>query len=241
MTTAVINHMQRLVNEFVELCLLSERMMGRGEFKLSEFKKLDEPFKMIAYVDEVLKKLGEGSSRATYLLSSGKALKIAIPNNEDKGRAQNQSELDVYTNPRTKPVVAKIFDYDPRYNWLISELVRPIDADEFKKHFKLSIKTLMDTTLTVYEAESNADDYLQSKPKIAKLFSMEARSFIDACVNLIEENELSTGDLEVVNHWGKTTSGRIVLLDYGLTHDVYSAHYSDENPGSQAITAGGDQ
>lgn len=228
--------MRNAIREFIELHLMLERMMGRGEFKLSEFKKLDEPFKMIAYVHDVLKQLGEGTSRVTYLLSSSKVLKIARPNEEEKGRAQNQTELDVFTSPRTKPIVARIFDYDPGFSWLISELVRPIDENEFKQRFGLKIETVFEFVYEIHDSKTTADEYLKSKPRIAKLFTTQARSFIDNCVSLMRENGLSVGDLNIADHWGKTAANRIVLLDYGLTHDVYRTHYDDDSISQTAKT-----
>ena len=40
------------------------------------------------------------------------------------------------------------------------------------------------------------------------------------------KNRLKLGDLTVLDHWGKTPDGRVVILDYGFTEDVAEKHYS---------------
>lgn len=84
----------------------------------------------IAYAEQFLPKLGAGSSRVTFALSGGKVLKIALNN---AGIGQNEAELKVYTNNVNNSVVTKIFDYDPTFKWLVSELVKPLGGDEFKQ------------------------------------------------------------------------------------------------------------
>lgn len=56
------------------------------------------------------------------MLRSKRVLKIAL---NKQGIAQNEAEINIFTNPITKPIVAKVYDYDPNFLWIISELVRP--------------------------------------------------------------------------------------------------------------------
>jgi hypothetical protein len=37
--------------------------------------------------------------------------------------------------------------------------------------------------------------------------------------------DLNLSDLKNPEQWGKTSSGRIVLLDYGLSDDIYNEYY----------------
>ena len=108
----------------------------RTNFRWDAFKRAIKDEEGLYYAQKHLKKLGEGSGRRVFLLSNRFVLKIAM---NEKGWAQNQAEVDIYTNPHTKPIVAKIYDFDPHYNWLVSELVRPIaNKKEFEKHFGVS-------------------------------------------------------------------------------------------------------
>jgi len=87
------------------------------------------------YANEHLELLGVGSARSVFLLSSRYVLKMARGDRGfsfEKGTAQNEAEVDVYTDPRTKPIVTKIYDFDPKkYTWVVSELVRPLSHKEF--------------------------------------------------------------------------------------------------------------
>lgn len=99
------------------------------KFTFSYFKKLRNLDDINAYISTRLPLLGTGSSRKVYGYSAGKVLKIAI---NESGLLQNAAELETFTNPKTKKVVAKIYSYgqssdsSEKINWLLSEGVKPI-------------------------------------------------------------------------------------------------------------------
>ena len=83
------------------IALLSEKIRSRkvdddSRFNMRTFQSLPDYKSAIAYADKYLQMLGRGSSRATWLLNSRQVLKIAL---SSKGNAQNEAEIDVYTNP----------------------------------------------------------------------------------------------------------------------------------------------
>ena len=227
--------MSNILREYIQLAL-NERIRSQGKFNLNQFKELEEPFMQVAFVDGVLEELGRGTSRWTYLLTSGKVLKIASPHNEDKGRAQNEAEVQISSNPRLKQLVARVFDYHPNYDWLISELVRPLTSNEMRRILGYSIDNLFNFALDAFDKNMTIDEFLASKPKIAKLVPPKARQFVTNCIELIDSTELAGGDISRAEHWGKTPDGRIVLLDYGLTHQIYDTHYKHEFHNSSTAT-----
>jgi len=68
--------------------------------------------------------MGRGSSRVVYGLSTGKVLKIS---RDEKGIAQTEAEISVWTNPSTKEVAAQVFDFDPDYNWSVMEIAKTFE------------------------------------------------------------------------------------------------------------------
>jgi hypothetical protein len=110
----------------------------RGTFDLNHFKTISNANDLYSYARNTLgEPIGEGSSRIVFVLSSGKALKLAriIDGNSQKGQAQNEMEVDTYTNPKLKPIVAKIYDYHPEFFWIISELTKPLKYDQVNAMF----------------------------------------------------------------------------------------------------------
>ena len=103
------------------------RVTGNKHFDIREFRKLFSEKQAYEYAMARLQFLGKGSSRAVFLYDSGKVLKIAY-GMRSAGKAQNKAEVDVFSNPLAKPVVAKVFDYDRDFHWIISELVKPLDT-----------------------------------------------------------------------------------------------------------------
>lgn len=101
-----------LLKEHIVLTLerIRKRIKERSSFDFNEFRNIKNTQKRLAYAENKLEDMGEGSSRKVFLLSSKKVLKIATNN---LGYAQNEGEVEIYTNPSTKPIVAQVYDHDP--------------------------------------------------------------------------------------------------------------------------------
>lgn len=112
-----------------ELTLLEKL---RGTFNWAQFKALasddvvESLYEMEEYCQRTLgRPVGKGSSRIVFALSSNKVLKLAQPNAHEKGLAQNELEVETFTNPKMRPVLAAIYEYDPKYLWVVAEITRP--------------------------------------------------------------------------------------------------------------------
>jgi len=215
------------------------------KFSLSEFKSLSSSLEMNEYSDERLQKLGEGSSRICYAMTGSKVLKIAKSFRgvgvSDAGIAQNQAEVDIYTNPKTKSVCTKIFDYDPEFRWVMSEIVRPIiDSLEFKSRMGVDIYNFSYLSQLIIEDNmSSSDAYnkfvddfsLNSREPITEQDKQSCKKAISILNNLKDSN-LKYEDLTIIGHWGISASGNVVLLDYGFTTGVYEEFYREQGTGT---------
>jgi len=217
-----------LIKEYVSLVLekvgTTKKSSSFGsKFDIRKFKSLKDIKEMNAYANSFLQKLGQGSSRAAYIFSSSKVLKIAI---NKKGIAQNKTEMDVFTNPKTKPMISKVVDYEPEYTWLLADSVR-----EFKSERDFEIA-----------AGISFDDFIYDV-KDVKAGRLETDNpLVMNTVNTMNSTDLLIGDIAIVEHWGKSADGRVVLLDYGFTKEVWEKYYQpgleptkDNKPDLKAI------
>lgn len=205
---------------------------------LSDLTKFPSFEDRMEWVEKNLRFLGQGSSRSAYILDSKRVLKLAI---NHKGIAQNETEIEVATDPKQKQIYAKIFQYDPKYKWLVSELVRELNSqDEFHqltgvewRYFENIVEMsfglkgsrnwqeyvyLIRNHLKYYEGftDNEAEEYIE------KLISN--KWFFNAMESL-KNSSLLGGDIAIIEHWGKTPDQRVVLLDYGYTKAVRSQFY----------------
>lgn len=208
-----------LLREFISLVVekvksqRGKHARGGGHFDLKQFKTLESATIMLNYAERYLKEMGRGSSRAAFVLTNRYVLKIAL---NAKGIAQNETEVDVFTNPKTRPVIARIMDADNRGRWLVSELVRPLkNDDEFQRLTSISLEDVRKTVSNAYRGlpvpENLSDD-----------------PFVRALVVTMKETQLMPGDLAKIESWGQSADGRAVLLDYGFTGEVWNRHYSPD-------------
>lgn len=126
--------------EFNNIIFLIKETLNEvlGKFDLNFFKKLSWTEKH-DYAEKHLPRLGTGSSRDVYALSGHKVLKISL--DHEKGFGQNEAEVEIYSNPMTKPIISKIYDFDSKnYEWLISEIAKPFQTSkEFEEKVGISI------------------------------------------------------------------------------------------------------
>jgi hypothetical protein len=223
--------MKDALREYVQL-LLKEKIRGhRGEtggaFRLNVFKAIVTTFqpkrsgvrpdvaKLVDYADATLQFLGAGSARNAYTLTSHKVLKIAT---NRKGLGQNQAEFEVFT--KAPELVAKIYDHDPNFYWLISELVKPFGEDTrpIEKMLGLGQDNIEWET---FVATANRGQF----DMIEKYGAGHQLKLAQTIHMLTSENGLMSGDLERASSWGTGSDGRLVLLDYGFTEDVADNYY----------------
>lgn len=223
MTASLLREYLALVMEKIRTKKGQKGMMG-DKFSLKKFKSFDNYNVELAYAQKFLDLLGQGSSRAAFMLTNKYVLKIAL---NAKGIGQNEAEVDVYTNAASKAIVAKIYDSDPNYHWIISEVVKPIkDVKEFETLAGIDWKGFSDyINHALHKDNPNKGATDDTMPK-----------FVQAVIQTAHVNKLLRGDLaqqdwsheptkDVLDHWGKSADGRIVLLDYGYTEGVWDKHY----------------
>lgn len=103
-----------------------------------------------------------------------------------------------------------------------------------------NIKTSIEEQIEKYEYNiKNYEEVGRSKEgnrftpeKLKKLvkeltISLEdlSKPFMEDIIFLLDNSDLVVGDLFIIGHWGKTPDGRVVLLDYGLTEEIFDTHY----------------
>ena len=189
--------------------------------------------------------MGRGSSRVVYALSTGKVLKIS---RDEKGIAQTEAEVSVWSNPSTKEVAAQVFDFDPDYNWSVMEIAKTFEVPYNDYNGSLEHELGIPTAYgVVFEIRDIVDallsdrsdglpeqitDKLLGLPRGQEIvlrkrldkYLENPHPFVNKIVDLIHNNDLNTGDV-VSDHFGKTADGRIVLIDYGLSEEVAEQYY----------------
>jgi len=252
------------LEEQISLMVFNILLEIRTGFDFRKFKNMEYFEEKFDYANKHLKQLGSGSARTAFLLSNRFVLKIANQDNADnkteesadklpslKGRAQNEAEVDLFTNPGMKPMVTKIYDNDSLYTWIVAELVRPLSDKEFERTVGVSAAAVERATELMRLNKYNIKDARQYAEKTFRYFEKRAaenptgdqyyhkmaRNFKESMTALglpftqsISELEKEFGvlssDASEAKHWGKAPDGRVVLLDYGFTQTVADEHYS---------------
>jgi hypothetical protein len=113
-----------------------------NKFDIRKFRELDSVYQMQAYANQFLEKLGEGSSRITYLLKSNVVLKIAL---NDAGVSQNKAEIYTHEKSSKRNVITPIKAADPSGKWIITTVVRQMMGDKTNDRlYNLRLKALND-------------------------------------------------------------------------------------------------
>jgi len=249
-----MSFLREIIEEITEAFLVEAVRLGK--FDLGHFRFLPDLVTVNEYPNGKLQFLGHGSSRNTWVFSSGKVLKAAY---NDAGIAQNEQELKIAQMPEVSDIVTKIYDYDRDGNkWLISEIVRPLSGfQEFESLAGISFPAFKDFLQEWSRGNHTTpdemfDDLIENQemkledinPRNVQAINAIKRRLLDyrATRNnpflrkmlVLISKGLLPGDLanwdlsdnsSSVSHYGKSGDGRIVLMDYGFSDDVYRGHY----------------
>lgn len=173
----------------------------KKQFDFAELKKLQADGRMLdAYCDSHLEVLGEGSARKVYALSPDSVLKVAI---HTDGLTQNKNEFEIAASG--SPLVTKVLQHDPEFEWIVSERVKPAKDDGFETQFARRFGSPSYTLLKK----------MAYGHKLGKV-STEASKFARELQKLIRTHNLDPEDVIRGSSWGYTPDDRLIMLDYGL-------------------------
>jgi hypothetical protein len=170
------------------------------------------------YAEANLKHLSSGSSRIVYLTPGKTIIKLA---KNDKGIAQNKAEA----NPQMKSKYTnKVLSCAKNHSWMEVPYLEKITTVEFKKMTGLEFSDFGDSIrFGLKDVSGNSD---KEKPKN---FEEIAKSDIYKEVRDVGEKfKLMPGDIARISSWG-TKEGHPVLIDTGLTKDVFADFYEDSS------------
>lgn len=194
-------------------------------------KKAFEPkttFKSrMAYAIERAKKLGKGSSRTAFTIEyQGRETVLKVAHTK-KGMAQNEAEAKILKSPEVVSlgITIPMIDHDVNYTWIHTEKAGVIG----QKQLCQILKTPDMDEFVAYAVYSNAGISVEHiKKSIKSKFSDDDfkifESYIERIVKLHKLTGMIVGDLYTAANWGMY-NGHPVVIDVGLTDDVYNNHY----------------
>lgn len=193
-------------------------------FDMRVFRSFNNGRDIENYARARLQKLGSGIDRVTFLLSSGKVLKVAYRNNVD----QNLSEIQAYKKygPEYMP---RIYEYHKDGFWIISELVKTFQSHaQFATETGLTEKFLVKWAQFKWENkkdEVNMDDFLEwllrEYPEYTgsnvittahHTITPRGEELLAKITHLLV---MGVEDIQRWDHWGIGTDQRLVCVDLG--------------------------
>lgn len=216
---------ESLVFELIETMLDEDYPTS---WNIEEFKKLTSFNARIKYCEEHLQRISSGSSRIVYKIDNEKVLKLA---KNKKGLAQNEVEIEYSKEPHLDDVLAKIYEYEENNLWVEMELAKKMRVADFERIIGFKFK---DYVIGVHnygvDANVNPRDR-SSKYDIDEELTeaMWDNEFIYGMFQYIGNYGIPVGDLKRSNTYGIVKGDgeeRIVVIDYGLSSDVYTSYYS---------------
>lgn len=185
-----------------------------------------EPFiKRVQYAKERAKQIGRGSSRVTFkIMYQGRptALKIAL---NRKGMAQNVAEVNILNDAviGRSDVVIPLIDFDTKNSqptWIHTEFATRMSNSQIDRFIpgEYNLINILDSIYLV----SRRDDWsMHNDLPEAVTESPIYSELLELAMNV---PNLTIPDLARKANWG-LYKGRPVVIDLGLTDEVFDRHY----------------
>jgi hypothetical protein len=192
---------------------------------VEEFKKLKSFNQRVRYCQDRLQRISSGSSRIAYKIDDAKVLKLA---KNKKGLAQNEAEIEYSQDYMMDDIVAQVFNYDENNLWLEMELARKLTPALFQNIVGVTFEDYVDAVrYHMDELKPKGSYFKTSKPD--NMDEMWENEFVSRIFDLMGSyDNFVSGDLVRLSTYGVVTRDNqdtIVLIDYGLTEDVYKTYY----------------
>ncbi len=193
-----------------------------SSFNMDYFESLTSFKKRIEYCEEHLNKISSGSGRIVYKIDDEKVLKLA---KNKKGVAQNEVEVDYSHDYVIKHLFAKTYDFHPDFLWVEMELCKKINYNRFKQLVGVDFKTYSHMiNYEYYRINNSGLKIYGSKPDNYE--NLLDNEFISEILNYISNFDVPVGDLNKISTYGENSDNEIVIIDYGLSQQVFDDYYS---------------
>lgn len=193
-------------------------------FNMDEFKSLNKFTERVKYCDQHLKKISAGSGRIVYMIDNTKVLKLA---KNQKGVAQCEVEIQWGGDYYFKSILADVIDSHDDGLWVEMELAKKVSELQFKAMIGVNIYNF-GMFLRNRKQENNGKPKLFTlDPKLEEL--LNENEFAQSVFEFIDAANAEPGDLGRTSSYGivkRDGHDTIVIVDFGLTNDVYSTYYS---------------
>jgi hypothetical protein len=196
-------------------------------FNLEEFSNLTSFKQRKEYCQERLKRIAMGTSRITYMVDDTKVLKLAY---NKKGLAQNDIEATYSRYRDVKNITAEVFAYDKNDFWVEMELAKKVTPQIFEKVVGYSFNDYISAMNNHYFATNPQRSKNRRKRKIDDelVDEMWENDFIYDMLSFLGNYDAPVGDLMKIDSYGlvkRDGVDAIVLIDYGVTNDVWDSYY----------------
>jgi hypothetical protein len=196
-------------------------------FNIEEFKTLKSFNARIKYCEEHLKRISSGSSRIVYMIDDEKVLKLA---KNKKGIAQNEVEISYGGDYTLDGIVAEVYESDENALWLEMQLAKKITPISFKQITGWNFNDYANIIYNYGIESGNAGRYASKKSVPDELTEKAWEDdFTRGIFDYIGNYGVPAGDLTRLSTYGivsENGTDSVVIIDYGLTHDVYKSFYS---------------
>lgn len=217
---------ESLVFDIIETMMVDEDYPSN--FNMEIFKKLKSFNQRIKYCQENLQRISSGSSRIVYKIDDEKVLKLA---KNTKGVAQNEVEHQYGNDYVLEDIVANVFEVDENNLWIEMELARKVSKGDFKKVTGYSFEQFVAAVHNYGEDANGGNRQHSFKMHLdAEVYeSMWENDFMRGIFDYIGNYGIPAGDLKKLSTFGlvkRDGQDRVIIIDYGLTHEVYQSYYS---------------
>jgi hypothetical protein len=193
-------------------------------WNIDEFKNLKSFNQRIQYCEKNLQRISSGSGRVVYKIDDTKVLKLA---KNQKGVAQNNTEIGFSDDYMWDGMIAEIFNYDENGLWVEMELARKVTPKIWDSIIGIPIEELHKSARFV-DQQKNPRKYQYHFTRPQRMDEVYDNEFTSNILDLIGNYDIGPGDFGRLSTYGlvkRNGQDNIVIIDYGLTNDVYDSYY----------------
>jgi hypothetical protein len=205
---------------------LVEQLMDEeypSTFDMEHFKTLTKFSQRVKYCDQHLKKISSGSARIVYLVDDTMVLKLA---KNQKGLAQCATEIQWGQDNYFGEILARTIMYHPDDLWVEMELARKVKKSDFQRLEDINFDEF-GKYLKNFELENDGKRPFYGITDAHKEILNE-NQFTQSICEFMLNTDSPAGDLMRLNSYGLVTRNGeeiIVIIDFGLTNDIYNEYY----------------